>query len=322
MPVSIECADEHIRAHCARLRNSGTIRDWPRYVVHTVHVDTAVKILKSGLLIPRQQLGNLIHDVANPRAIAMNPEALQYARLYFRPKTAFHFRTEGIKFTTDQYRYESHMSIPVMLAFDARSVLTLDGVGFSNGKLARMFATPGFDEAYFRTIPFEQVYHDGPTRDEGIQDARMSEVVYPGALSLDPHLRYVVCRTVYDRATLLYLLGQEAGDFRTRIITEQTSQSTFIHKALYIKSLVFEEDRLSIAFKMSTWNLIGDEFEVLVRQYVDDELVVCKKTSWPVRNIQRRSTGHVPDPRSIWKIDVEGVTAFHGPLPAGRSRVF
>ena len=79
------------------------------------------------------------------------------------------------------------MSIPMMLAFDARSVLSLDGIGFSNGKLARMFAAPGFDEGYFRTIPFEQVYHDGPTRDEGIQDARMSEVVYPGPLSIDPH---------------------------------------------------------------------------------------------------------------------------------------
>jgi hypothetical protein len=149
MPISVACADEHIRSHCTRLRRFGSIRDWPRYVIHTAHVDTAVKILKSDHLLPREQVGALAHDVANPYAIATNPEAWRYARLYFRPKTAFHLRTEGIKFATDRYRYESHMSIPIMLAFDARSVLTLDGVGFSNGKLARLFATPEFDEHIF-----------------------------------------------------------------------------------------------------------------------------------------------------------------------------
>ena len=73
-----------------------------------------------------------------------------------------------------------------------------------------------------RTILFEHVYHDSPTREEDIRNARMSEVVYPGRLPLRPHLKYVVCRTAYDRLTLLYLLGEEAEKFRSRIVTEQT----------------------------------------------------------------------------------------------------
>ena len=73
---------------------------------------------------------------------------------------------------------------------------------------------------------------------------------------------------------------------------------------------------------MSTWNLAGHEFNIRISQHIGSELVVSKEAVWPVRLQQRTSTRHVPNPKSIWKIEVEGVVAFHGPLPAGRSGIF
>jgi hypothetical protein len=322
MPLSLAIAEEHIRSHSERLQKFPLIRHWPKYLVHTAQADTVAKILRSGYLCPRSQLGEIPFDVANPGAIAANPAALHYARLYFRPKTAFHLRTEGIKFRSDPYRQAHHMSIPVMLAFDALHVLALEQTGFSKGKLAKAYATPAFSEHFFRKIPFEKVYHDGPTQDTDIQDARMAEVIYAGCLPIRPHLRFIVCRTRYDRLTLLHLLDQDAELWRDKIVTEQNPGSAFIHKALYIKQMTFEEDCLALVLKRSTWNLDGDVFKVSVSQYLDGQLLIHKSADWPVRHLRGESRRHVPDPRSIWKIEVEGVTAFWGRLPSGRSDVF
>ena len=161
---------------------------------------------------------------------------------------------------SDPYRYENHMSIPIMLAFDARSLLTADGVRCSDGKLVEDVTTPSFDEGYFRRIPFEHVYHDSPTRDRRCSDARMSEVVYPGRLPLIPHLSYVVCRTAYDRLTLLIFLetkpkGLGPGLCPSRHHTRLFSIRRCTYNLWYSKKTVLHQ----LGFKMSTWNLAGHD---------------------------------------------------------------
>ena len=128
-------------------------------------------------------VGQVIHDIANHDALQANVDAWKFVRLYFRPKTNFHLRTEGIKLLTDGYRLPFHMSIPVLFIFNLEKILTKPGVCFSNRKMAHAGMTPGEDWRYFQGIDFAKVYHEGPlARSEmaEVQDIRMAEVLVPG----------------------------------------------------------------------------------------------------------------------------------------------
>ena len=176
MPISTARADRHVADWSTR---AGKVY-WPKYLFHTAHVTVAVGALSDNKLICRQMQDKLIHDVANPGAIASNVDALKYVRLYFRPRTHFHLRTEGVKFRNDPNRQENQMSIPIILMFDFVKVVTQGGVGFSNGKMAHFEAKSGFDEMFFNSIPFADVYHDGAlsqTRIAEVNERRMSEVI-------------------------------------------------------------------------------------------------------------------------------------------------
>jgi ssDNA thymidine ADP-ribosyltransferase, DarT len=212
MALSSERAIRHVTEWSERLKASLRCGLWPAYLFHAAHVTTAAAILRSGRLSCRSGIGTVAHDVANQGALHNNPRAHDYARLYFRPRNAFHFKTEGVKCLGDPYRDRYQMSIPVLLAFDSVSVLTLGGVGFSPGMLSRIRGI-GHEDRFFDRIPFDLVYHDGPVepaQKEQVQDHRMAEVVVPRELPLAPHLRKVFCRTFLERRTLLHLLGADA----------------------------------------------------------------------------------------------------------------
>ncbi|MEQ1672106.1 MAG: DarT ssDNA thymidine ADP-ribosyltransferase family protein, partial [Hyphomicrobium sp.] len=196
MPITPDRAARHIE-ECKTF--SG--RHWSRFLFHSAQVNAAAEALKMGKLVCRDDQKDLVYDAANQGAIASNPKALKYVRLYFRPKNGFHLKTEGIKFRGDPHRNEREMSIPIIFLFNLTKVITRPGTGFSDGKLARQGAEPVFDEASFDLIPFKDVYHDcapPQNRMQEIHDRRMSEVVAPKELPLVDLLDAVQCRTIYD----------------------------------------------------------------------------------------------------------------------------
>lgn len=164
----------------------------------------AEAIIRSGCLLPRarQDPDKIICDVADQGALWHNPEAHEFARLYFRPRNGFHFKTEGIKSTSDRYRKDPHMSIPIIFAFDFVATITLPNSFF----LPVNFAIGAPDvlngDAEFDTLDFEKIYNDRPlpaSSDErrNIQAFRMAEVVTKGGLTLDT-LSAVGCRTIHE----------------------------------------------------------------------------------------------------------------------------
>jgi hypothetical protein len=312
-----ERAARHIAEWSERLSSSPRHALWPKYLYHAAHVTTAVQILRSGQLVSRSSLGTIRHDVANQGALHNNPRAHDSARLYFRPKNNFHLKTEGIKCRDDPHRGRYQMSIPIMLAFDALSVLTLPDTGFSAGMLSKVRRT-GRDTRFFDAIPMEWVYHDSvPDSEEkdSIQDARMAEVVVPGRLPLSPHLSLVMCRHALDRRTLLYLLGRDAGSFRDRIVVVP---SVFLHHGLYLTRADLSSAGLHLAFHPPRRGPGSGSLQIRLTNEVPGQTE--DRYHPEIRSGQASVTIPVlSSAQNCWKIELEDVLAFHAPIPSASS---
>lgn len=62
---------------------------------------------------------------------------------------------------------------------------------------------------FFFNIPFESVFHNrwfGPDMRDEIVFRRNAEVLAPDKLALDPNLKFIACRSMAERQTLLQLL--------------------------------------------------------------------------------------------------------------------
>lgn len=204
----------HINTWASRLE---PLDWWPRYVYHFTDVHNAANIIRSGHLYSRtaaEQRGLMIVDNASPEIIQQTcPEHQQYARLYFRPRTPTQFSNEGIR-PSGQRRLGAHCPIPVYFCFDALTVLALDETEFSNGNMGHHRARHSSERDFFLSIPFHLVFHNRwftPDERDEIIFRRNAEVLVPDSLPLDPALKFVVCRSVAERKTLLHLLSTDLG---------------------------------------------------------------------------------------------------------------
>lgn len=329
MALTLAAAQNHVARWTDRLRGSPRQASWPRYLFHTAHVTTAVDILRSRAIVCRSRLGRVEHDVANQGALHAKVEPHDYARLYFRPRNGFHLRTEGIKCREDPYRLRDQISVPIVFALDAVSVLTSADVGFSAGNLQKKKWRVEHDESFFSTIPFDRVYDDAPAggrESVDLKDRRMAEVVLPGELSLAPHLRWILCRTDLDRRTLLHRLGADAPAFRRQILVEPVFRSIFVHLGLYLRRADWNEGTLRLDLH-PPWPEPGDgTYEVVLinralgtegSARAGDADTYTLEVPRALRSV--RITEIRPSAGNCWEIHLEKALAFHAPLPADTS---
>ncbi|MGX1309074.1 hypothetical protein AB7M35_003832 [Amorphus suaedae] len=185
-------------------------RQWPSRLFHHAPLENAVSILNSGMLRSRNDPSNIRQiDVAAQEVINSRDHAHDRVRLYFRPKTPTQFHIEGIRKQGESHFGETaHAPILVMLILDAQSVLTLPDVKFCDRNMQSYGSVPGGDEAYFKNIPFDKVYHEGPTGgDQSITAHRCAEVLPSSPLDLSQCLEAVWLRSEPERETLLHQLG-------------------------------------------------------------------------------------------------------------------
>jgi hypothetical protein len=310
MAISLGRAEKHTADWGKKLAKFGTRASWPNYLFHTCQLEVAAAIIQDGILKSRNDVPCLICDVANQGAVWNNPEANEHARLYFRPKNWFHLKTEGIKSSTDPYRVDPHMSIPIAFAFDFAKVMTLDESAFLYGNFARADATPLHGDKAFDTLDFDLIYHDGPLPAAAVGDInnkRMSEVVVKGGLDL-AHLSRVVCRTQHELRTLEHLLN-EAGVESPELLVEQR-RSVFMRMGIFLDELYAEEGDLLFKFHAPIksprpkYDLkITKENQAWVREYSLE----------PDKRWRIRSAG--ADAETVWRIEIEGCAAYLGTLP-------
>ena len=185
---------------------------WPLDLFHHAPLENAVEILRDGHLRSRDDLrGRLPRDVAAQGVLDTRDHAHSRVRLYFRPKTPTQWNIEGIRKHSDcKYGDQVHAPVLVMFALEARKILVLPDVQFSNQNMQLSSTQAGSDEAYFSQIPFAKVFSEGSTGgDRSITDARCAEVLPSSPLALGTCLRAIYFRSEPERDTLLHLLGRE-----------------------------------------------------------------------------------------------------------------
>jgi hypothetical protein len=194
-------------------------KHWPSLLFHHAPIENALRIINSGQLLSRNgSNGVRARDVAAPGVIDNRDRAHDFVRLYFRPRTPTQFNIEGIRRPAD-CRYENaHAPILVMFALDARSILSIPDVRFSNINMQLDAARDGDDEAFFTGIEFAKVYHEGTYSDPSIKDHRCAEVLCPSPLAIAQHLRWIICRSDAERQSLAWQAGPAMLAFRDRVI--------------------------------------------------------------------------------------------------------
>lgn len=270
----------------------------------------AEAIIRSGRLLPRARQDEIICDVADQGALWHNPEAHKFARLYFRPRNGFHFKTEGTKSKSDPHRRDPHMSIPIIFAFDFVTTITLPNSFFLPVNFA-IGAQEVLDcDAEFDTLDFDKIYNDRPLPSSHyerqiIQASRMAEVVVKGGLTLDS-LAAVACRTIHEERTLLYRL-RDLGDRIPRIFTEKTG-SAFLREAMFLDEVYSKDGILHIRFHNPTKSPQAT-YDVCVRSG-------DKVWRGPVRAGPRRfQTVRVDGPDEVWTVEIEGCLTYQAPVP-------
>lgn len=235
---------KHIEHWSAQLGKRGW---WPRYVYHFTDVQNAASILCTGELLSRseaQKSGVMQVDNASPEVLERtSPEHFSYARLYFRPRTPTQYNNEGIRPKGQRRLGGAHCPVPVYFCFDAFSVLAMDETAFSDGNIGSSRARIGKDQDFFKSIPFQLVFHNtafpAEERDE-IVFRRNAEILVPNRLSLEPALQSVFCRSPAERQMLLHLLpAQQKLKWAKRILVD-FDYALYERKWTYVERFVVE----------------------------------------------------------------------------------
>lgn len=218
MALSAAFVDQHIAHWQGQLTSPyyAHRRHWPSHLFHHAPLENAVAILRDGCLRSRNDADNLrTRDVAAPGVIDARDHAHDSVRLYFRPKTPTQWHIEGIRKPGEcHYGDDAHAPVLVMFLLDARSVLTLPDIRFSNKNMQIADTVAGDDEAYFDQIPFAKVFSEGSTGgDRSFTDARCAEVLAPSPLNLGDTLRGICLRSEPEKETLLHMLGEQRADW-------------------------------------------------------------------------------------------------------------
>ncbi len=317
MPISLKRAATHITDWQPRLPSRVW---WPKSLFFAAHVTAAVSILASGRLTCRRDLAGAIdHDVANQDALEANPDAHNYARLYFRPRTHFHLRTEGIKLLTDRYRLHCHMSVPIMFVFKFEKVVTRGGVGFCDRKMAHAGIQPGFDEDYFDAIDFTKVYHDraisDPMQRAEINDRRMAEVLVPDYLPLEGTLEAVVCRTSFDATTLISLSGNNAITWQDKLRVSTKPAELFFCRGSYITELQLVGDALTLKVKSAQDYRPSQAIKFNIVQHRLQKNSIVWRHEMEISNKPLLIKGWDAESSDNWLIEIEDALAFQGKVP-------
>jgi len=269
-------------------------RVWPQFVFHYTDIANTVEILREGHLYSRQYLEDrdrLPVSAGSPSVLAgTSAEYKDCVRLYFRPRTPTQFYAEGIhsRHSLARSNYpEAHCPVPVFFLFDAATVLARSDCRFSDGGLnnprARVFSTA----TDLRNLPWKRIYHTGRydssrAEESDIAFRRNAEIIFPRRLDLSA-LRYIYCRSVAERETLLYLLDSDLRDRYARYVVASTRSDLFYRRRTFIETARLKSDGARFQFSPETRS--PGPFQLHV-----DIIAGAKRYSYSDRNFELHSS--------------------------------
>lgn len=322
MALSEAFVAAHIRHWQAQLNQPwyNHRRYWPECLFHHAPLENIIAILNSGTLRSRNDPANLRpRDVAAREVNAARAHAHDRVRLYFRPKTPTQFHIEGIRKPGEcRFGEETHSPVLVMLILDAQRILTLPGTQFCDRNMQRGEAVPGDNEAHFAAIPFDKVYHEGPTGgDETIVSHRCAEVLPESPLNLDQCLRAVCLRSEPERDTLLNLLGGHRSRWAEKCFVSDAlkvfeKRYSFVQEiSLTKEGVVFtlnpRVDRRGVKLSIQIWNGAG---QFVVRFDHPDLAAAPPRGSWIYNHAFSDGVYSV-------RVEIEDHLAYDAQIPLG-----
>ena len=231
---------------------------WPKYFYHFTDIRNALEIIDKGWIYARHKAteSKLMHsDNASPSVILVSSSKIKdYARLYFRPKTPTQYHNEGYKpEEIRQSDINANCPVPVFFFLDAEKVLLMDGVKFSEKTCAGYSDLDLKDgEDSYSKLPFDKIYHEGwfsPENRDDIIKHRQAEVVRQDGICITDCLKGIVCRSVAEKQTLLYLLKKQFPEkyqvYKNKIIYDP-KLDLFYNNGVFIRYVTYSEDGLLI----------------------------------------------------------------------------
>ena len=194
----------------------------------------------------------------SPIVLAGTDDAVKdCARLYLRPKTPTQYNAEGIHSASslEKARFpQAHCPVPVFFLFDSIDVLTRQKTEFSDGNLGSPKSCRYSTAEEFAQLPWQQIYHNGsfdPTERSNIVLRRCAEVVVPQRLDLGA-LRYVYCRSVAERESLLFLLPPKLRKRYHERIVASTRSELYFRRQTFIETVRLTSREITIHFSPET----------------------------------------------------------------------
>ena len=236
-----------------RRKLSPNIRWWPLYLYHFTDIHNAVSIIKGEYIYGRKtasEKGLMTTENASVNVINITDETVtEYVRLYMRPKTPTQYYNEGHK--PEHIRKQdlnANCPIPVFFFLDARKTLSMDGIKFvEKGLASHSIESKKFlsGPESFSTLNFSKIFHDGyhePGSD--IIQYKHTEVIRKVGIPISEIIRGVVCRSIAEKQTLLYLLKNNARNKYAKykkIIRFKPSIDVFYNNGIFIRKVRFED---------------------------------------------------------------------------------
>lgn len=210
---------------------------WPYFLFYFTDVHALVNILQTEELLAPFEDGK-----------DFNNRWDKFVQLYFRPRTPDLFHAEGFRHAL-QAPVAKYTPIPVYLLFDLEAVILQPDARFSDGnpqKTKKTYKTP----AYFRDMPFEQIYHDSwfmPDEREEIMRYREAQVLLPERIGLEA-LQLIWLRSPAEYETIHQLMPAQLWQKWHDKITTRTDYHLFNNKRVYVQNAILREDSIRLRF--------------------------------------------------------------------------
>lgn len=190
---------------------------WTNYLFHFTDINNAVNIIKNNMIYPRNYV-NSNHLAKNDNAsidVINNTDDYKkdYARLYFRPLTPTQYHNEGYIPPKARGNISANCPVPVFFLLNLEKTLSYEGTEFAEKGLAGHIKNnimSGKDN--FANLKFDKIYHTGSydiINNPEIKNYRQSEVIRKGGFPLKDLIEGMICRSIAEKDTLLFLLKKE-----------------------------------------------------------------------------------------------------------------
>jgi hypothetical protein len=290
----------------------------PAYAYHFTHLDNAVRILADGEILSRAEClrrGIAFHNSASPAVISKTtPVKLRFVRLYFRPKTPTQWHCEGIRPPSGITDHRAHCPIPVFFLYDLVDLLSRPTTMFSDGNMGSGSAKFDDSAAFFDSIAFEHVYHEGVISQESVRAVvhrRHAEVLVPDALSLNG-LQHIYCRSHAERRTLLHEL-QPAIRAKWANKIKVSGGGLFFRRWAFVEDVAANAD--DVTFSLNPLNHLPHHLQSMNTEfaYQSEGKTWFWSGNWPMHqplNLNLNQAGK----RGVASLKIEGHQAFAGEL--------